>query len=62
MTSGKEQVRLAGVKCKLELEVGMVESLGTLKAITRFNLIWRQLGTSRRTFIIMNTSATGLLE
>ena len=43
MTRDKEQVCLAGVKCKLELEVGMVESLGTLKAITRFSLIWRQL-------------------
>lgn len=62
MTRDKEQVCLAGVKCKLELEVGMVESLGTLKAITRFSLIWRQLGTSIHTFIIMNTGATGLLE
>ena len=41
MTNGKKQVCLAGVKCKLELELDMVEHLGTLNTVKRFNLIWR---------------------
>lgn len=40
MTRGNQQVYLAGVKYQLQLELGMVERIDTLKAmIKRFNLV-----------------------
>lgn len=62
LIGGEEQVCLAGVECKLELELDVVESLDALKAIMRFDLIWRQLDASIRIFIIMNIRAKELLK